>query len=181
MAFNVDPNRIAEKPNWLDSDYFDVEAKPEAQIKLSRDELRPRLRDLLQTRFHLAAHFETRMEPGYLLIVSKGGPKMQRTAGDHFPGFRINVSPGRMEGANWSMSYLASMLQKPAGRPVADETGLKDSFDIKIEYAPDIEVQSSLPSLFTSLKETLGLELQAKKIPVQVLVIDHVDRAPTEN
>ena len=181
IAFNVDPDQIAGKPGWIDSAYFDVTAKAETGIKLSREELRPRLRHLLQERFHLATHFETKMKPGYALVVSKGGPILRPTAGDRFPGFRINVSPGSMQGANWSMTYLAAMLQRPAGRPVADETGVTGSYDIDFKYAPDMETDSTLPSLFTALKESLGLELKAKSIPVQVLVIDHVDRVPTAN
>ena len=180
-AFNVDPNQIAGKPAWLDSDYFDVEAKAEDGIALSREQLRPRLQELLQSRFHLVTHDETKVVPGYEMVPSRGGPKLRHTAGDQPPGFRVYVGPGRLEGVNWSMGYLASMLQQFSGRPVADETGISGSYDIKVEYAPDMETDSSLPSLFTALKETLGLELKPKKIPVQVLVIDHVDKVPTEN
>jgi uncharacterized protein (TIGR03435 family) len=180
-AFNLDPNQIAGKPAWLTSDYFDVEAKPEDGIALSREQLRPRLQELLQSRFHLVTHYETRMVPGYVMVPFKGGPKLRRTVGDQPPGFRVYVGPGRLEGLNWSMGYLASMLQPFSGRPVADETGISGSYDIKVEYAPDMEADSSLPSLFTALKETLGLQLKPKEIPVQVLVIDQVDRVPTAN
>lgn len=180
-AFNLDPNQIAGKPAWLASDYFDVEAKPADGIALSREQLRPRLQELLQSRFHLVTHYETKNVPGYVMVPFRSGPKLRPDAGDEPPGFRVYVGPGRLEGLNWSMGYLASMLQEFSGRPVADETGIRGSYDIKIEYAPDIEADSSLPSLFTALKETLGLELKPKEIPVQVLVIDHVDRVPTAN
>jgi len=178
-AFNVDPNQIEGSPSWLSSDYFDVEAKPEEGVPLSREQLRPRLQELLQSRFHLATHYETRMKPGFALVILKGGPKLQRTSGDRPPGYRVYVGPGRLEGMNWTMTYLASILERPSGRPVADETGISGSYDIRVEYARDMEADSSLPSLFTALKESLGLELKAKQIPVQVLVIDHVDRVPT--
>ncbi len=79
------------------------------------------------------------------------------------------------------MPYLAGMLQQPAGLSVVDETGIAGSFDIKLEFAPDLEEEWPLPSLFTALRETLGLELKAQKIPVVNLFIDHVDRVPTEN
>jgi len=180
-AFNLDPNQIAGKPAWLTSEYFDVEAKPEDGIALSREQLRPRLQELLQSRFHLVTHYETKRVPGYAMVLFKGRPKLQASGGDQPPGFRVYVGPGRLEGLNWSMGYLASMLQQFSGRPVADETGISGSYDIKVEYAPDMETDSSLPSLFTALKETLGLELKPKEIPVQLLVIDHVDRVPTAN
>jgi uncharacterized protein (TIGR03435 family) len=181
IAFGVDGNQISGSPKWLDSDLFDVAAKPENGILLSREELRPRLQNLLQQRFHLATHFDTKMVRGYALVAAQGGPKLKATAGDRLPGFRIYVGPGRLEGINWSMPYLAAMLQKPAGLPVADKTGIAGSYDIKLEFAPDIETDSPLPSLFTALRERLGLELKAQKVSVQILVIDHLDRVPTDN
>jgi uncharacterized protein (TIGR03435 family) len=181
MAWGIEANQISGEPSWLDSDFYDVEAKPEEGIKLSRDELKPRLQNLLVERFHLAAHFETRMVRGYALVAAKGGPKLQPTKGDHFPGFRINTGAGHLEGLNWSMSYLATMLQRVNGLPVADETGITGSYDIKLEFAPELDQDSTLPSLFTALRETLGLELKAQKIPQQVLVIDHIDRVPVAN
>jgi uncharacterized protein (TIGR03435 family) len=181
MAFGIEGNQIAGKPTWLDADFYDVEAKPEEGIKLSPDELRPRLQNLLVERFHLATHFETKMVRGYALVVAKGGPKLQPTKGDHFPGWRINVSVGHLEGLNWSMPIFATMLQHATGSPVADETGIAGSYDIRVRYAPDSDQDSTLPSLFTALRETLGLELKAQQIPMQVLVIDHIDRVPTAN
>jgi uncharacterized protein (TIGR03435 family) len=181
MAYGVESDQISGKPSWLDSDFYDVEAKPEEGIKLSRDELEPRLQNLLAERFHLAAHFETRMVRGYALVAAKGGPKLQPTKGDHFPGFRINTRAGHLEGLNWSMPFLASMLQRMTSLPVVDRTGITGSYDIKLEFAPDVDQDSTLPSVFTALRETLGLELKAQQIPHQVLVIDHIDRVPAAN
>ena len=181
MAFGVDGNQISGSPKWLGSDFYDVVAKPEAGVPLSREGLRPRLQNLLQQRFHLATHFETKMVHGYAVVAAKGGPNLKASASDRPPGYRVYVGPGRLEGINWSLPYLATMLQRPAGLPVVDETGVAGSYDIKLEFAPDIEEASTLPSLFTALREVLGLELKAQKVPVQVLVIDHVDRVPTDN
>ena len=181
MGFDVEANQISGKPSWLDSDFYDVEAKPEEGIKLSRDELKPRLQSLLAERFDLAAHFETKMVRGYALVVANGQPKLQPTKGDLFPGFRVHTGAGHLEGLNWSMPFLATMLQRVTGLPVADQTGIAGSYDIKLEFAPELELDSTLPSLFTSLRETLGLELKAQQIPQQVLVIDHIDRVPVAN
>ena len=181
MAWGVEANQISGRPSWLDSDFYDIEAKPEEGIKLSPDELKPRLQNLLVERFHLAAHFETKMVRGYALVVAKGGPKLQPTRGDHFPGWRIDTSSGHLEGLNWSMPYLAKMLQHATDLPVADQTAIAGSYDIKLQFAPDIEQDSTLPSIFTALRDTLGLELKAQQIPMQVLVIDHIDRVPAAN
>jgi uncharacterized protein (TIGR03435 family) len=181
MAWGVEADQIAGKPAWLNSDYYDIEAKPEEGIKLSSDELKPRLQNLLEERFHLAAHFETKTARGYALVVAKSGPKLQPTKGDHFPGFRVRTGAGHLEGLNWSMPFLATMLQRATGLPVADQTGIAGSYDIKLEFAPDTQPDSALPSLFTALRETLGLELKAQQVPEPILVIDHIDRTPTAN
>lgn len=181
MAYGVDSDQIAGKPNWLDSDLYDIVAKPENGVALSREELKPLLQDFLQQRFHLVIHHQTRLVPGYALLVAKGGPRLQPTQGGHPPGFRLYVGPGKLQGINWSMPYLAAMLQRPAGLPVINQTTVKGSYDITLEFAPDIESDSSLPTIFTALRETLGLELKAGKVPVDVVVIDSLDRTPTEN
>lgn len=181
LAYGIEKNQIAGKPAWLDSDFYDIEAKPEEGIKLSPDELRPRLQSLLAERFHLAAHFETKMVRGYALVAAKGGPRLQPTKNDHPPSWRIDTSAGHLEGLNWSMPFLAQMLQRATNIPVDDETGIAGSYDIKLQYAPDSEPDSALPALYTALRETLGLELKAQQIPTQVLVIDHIDRVPAAN
>lgn len=181
MAYGVDDNQIAAKPNWLETELYDVVAKPEDEIALSREELRPRLQALLQQRFHLTTHRETRMVRGYALVAAKNGPKLKPTKGDHWPGFRVHVGGGKLEGLNWSMPTLAAMLRDPAGLPVIDKTGIQGSYDIKLEFAPELSADSSLPSIFTALEETLGLKLESQKVPVEMLAIDHVERVPTEN
>jgi uncharacterized protein (TIGR03435 family) len=181
MAWGIEANQLTSKPSWLDSDFYDIEAKPEEGVKLSQDELKPRLQSLLVERFHLATHFETKMARGYALVVAKGGPKLLPTKGSKFPNWRVNTSEGHLEGLNWSMPFLAQMLQRATHVPVADETGIAGSYDIKMQFAPELEQDSALPSLFTALRETLGLELKAQQVPMQVLVIDRIDRVPAAN
>jgi uncharacterized protein (TIGR03435 family) len=185
MAWGIEANQLAGKPSWLDSDFYDIEAKPEEGIELSPDELKPRLQNLLVERFHIAAHFETKMVRGYALVAAKGGPKLQPTKGSRFPNWRTDTSTGHLEGLNWSLPFLATMLQRATKIPVADETGIIGSYDIKLQYArdlgPELDQDATLPSLFTALRETLGLELKAQKVPMQILVIDHIDRVPAAN
>jgi len=181
LAYGVDPDQIANKPSWFDSAHFDVTAKPSGNVSLTREELKPMLQSLLQDRFHLATHTQTKLMPGYVLTVARGGPKLQTTKGARFPGYRLNVTDTELNGLDWSMPFLASMLQHPAGRPVVDETGLSGSYDIKLDFSSDSSADNSLPSIFTALQDTLGLKLKPEKIPVSVLVIDHADRIPTAN
>ena len=181
MAYGIDEKQIGGKEKWMDSEYFDVVAKPAGNIPLTREQLKPVLQELLKDRFGLVTHSETETVKGYALVRARNGPKLEPGKTDKLPGFRVYVGPGKLEGLNWSMPYLASMLQNAAGGPVVDRTGLSGAYDIKLYFASDFEQESSQPSLFTALKETLGLELRPGKVPVQVLVIDHANRIPTEN
>ncbi|MGP8258408.1 MAG: TIGR03435 family protein [Acidobacteriaceae bacterium] len=181
LAYDIDSSQIANQPGWLDTNLYDIAAKPEDGIHLTREELRPRLQDLLQQRFHLVAHSETRSISGYALVVAKGGPHLTPTKADHFPGYRINVSSGHMRGDNWSMPQLAKYLTPAAGFPVVDQTGITGSYDIDFSYNPKPFTNSSLPPLDVALKQATGLLLKPQKVPVETLVIDSVDKVPTEN
>ena len=181
LAYDIDASQIGNKPGWLETNLYDVAAKPEAGIHLTRDELRPRLQDLLQQRFHLTVHTETRSVRGYALIEAKGGPHLVPTKGDHFSGWRNNVSAGQMRGANWSMPQLAKYLTPAAGYPVIDQTGITGSYDIGFSYNAKSEDDSNLPPLNTALEQTTGLQLKEQKVLVINIVIDAVDKVPTEN
>jgi uncharacterized protein (TIGR03435 family) len=181
LAYGVDKSLIANKPGWLENDLFDIEAKAEDGIRLNREELKPRLQDLLRQRFHLVAHLESRQSRGYALVVAKGGPHLAPTKAAHFPGFRINVSSGHMQGENWSMSQLAGYLTPAAGFPVVDQTGIAGSYDIAFSYDPKPDPDSNLPALEEALKEATGLLLKPQMVPAETLVIDSVDKIPTKN
>lgn len=181
LAYGVDSSQIANRPGWFDTDLFDVVAKPEEGIAMTREELQPRLQQLLQERFHLSMHQEMRQARGYALLVASGGPHLKPTLGDHFPGFRINVSAGEMRGANWSMAVLAKYLTSAVGFPVIDRTDLGGSYDIEFSYAPETDVESDLPSLNDALRRATGLLLKPEKVPVETIVVDTVDRHVTAN
>lgn len=181
LAYGIDDSQIANKPGWLETNLYDVTAEPENGIKLSRDELRPRLQNLLRQRFHLITHTETRPVRGYALVVAKGGPDLTPTRAEHFPGWRFNVSSGHMRGANWTMPQLAIYLTPAAGFPVIDQTGITGSYDITFDYNPKPEAESDLPILDAALKQATGLMLKERKVPVETIVIDSVDKVPTEN
>jgi uncharacterized protein (TIGR03435 family) len=178
VAFGVDSTKISGGPGWLNSQLYDIVAKAEGNGGLTREQLQPRLQQLLEQRFHLTTHHEKRDIPGYALVVAKGGPKLQANKGAPQDGY---IYPDRLLAHDVSMQSLASTLAYPAGRPVVDYTGIKGMYDFDLHYAPMEANDSSLPSLFTALEEQFGLRLQSQKVPVEMLVIDHVDRTPTEN
>jgi uncharacterized protein (TIGR03435 family) len=181
LAYGVDESQIANKRGWLETNLYDIDAKPEPGIQLSRDELRPRLQELLRQRFRLAVHTETRLTLGYALVVPKSGPRLIPSKADKFPGFRTNVSPGEMRGINWSMPQLAKYLTPAAGFPVVDQTGIPGNYDIGFSYNPNPDTNSPLPALNEALTEATGLSLKPQKVPVEVLVIDSVNKVPAAN
>lgn len=178
LAYGIDTDRLSGKQNWLVSEHYDVSAKPAGDRGLSYEELRPMLQQFLADRFKLVVHREVKDSQGYVLITAKDGPKLQATKGNP-P--RPMILKGGLRAENISIEVLAAMLKSPTGREVVDKTGIKGNFDIKLDYAPEGDTDSSLPSIFTALQEQLGLKLVPQKVPVESLVIDHVEKVPTEN
>jgi uncharacterized protein (TIGR03435 family) len=140
--------------------------------------MQPLLRQLLQRRFHLSTHREQKVVTGYAVVIAKGTPKLQTSKGDPT---LINIFPEKVIARPVSMKTFAATLSIPSGRPVVDKTGLTGTYDVDLSYAPANDSNSSLPDLFTALQEQLGLKLESQKVPIEMLVIDHLDRIPTEN
>ena len=181
LAYDVDDSQISNKPVWLETALYDIAARPEEGIRLSRAELRPRLQDLLRQRFHLIAHTEVRSVRGFALVVAPGGPHLDATTAKRSSGWKTNVSPGEMRGVNWSMAQLAQYLTPAAGFPVVDQTGVGGSYDIGFSYAPEGDAESTLAPLAAALKQATGLMLKPQKVPVGTIVIDSVAQTPTAN
>jgi uncharacterized protein (TIGR03435 family) len=174
-------------PDWLNAARFDIVAKPPAGY--TKAQLQPLLRNLLAARFKLTVHHESKEVSGYVLLVSKGGHKLQESAR---PRGYFTGRPGLLSGNQVPMRELADILAGRVGRPVVDSTGLTARYDIKLEWTPDQAAPSPVgaedrqpaepgPSIFTALNDQLGLRLQAQKVPVDVVIVDHVEKTPTEN
>jgi uncharacterized protein (TIGR03435 family) len=181
LAYGIDDSQIANKPGWMETNLYDVDAKPKEGVSLTREELKPCLQALLQERFHLVAHMETRSGRGYALVVAQDGPHLKPASAGHFAGERHPVSAGEMHVYNCAMHQLAQYLSSAAGFPVADQTGLTGSYDIDFNYNPKPEAESDLPPLDAALKRATGLLLKPHMIPVEMLVIDRVEQVPTAN
>lgn len=171
-------------PAWLDSDRFDIVAKLPAGA--SDDQLPAMLQSLLKERFQLAFHRDPKMLTAYVLLTAKGGPKL-RAVDAETGGIKTTFGATRRHlSGKMSTTYLAGLLSNMLDQPVVDQTQLKGIFDIDIEWSvndtPDTTPQpDDPPSLFTVLQEKLGLRLESRKAPVDVYVIDRIDRVPTGN
>ena len=185
-AYGVQDYQVLGGPSWLSSDRWTIEAKTEGPTTFTQK--MQLLQPLLEDRFQLKLHRETRKLPEYRLVVAKSGPKLRQVR-DGDAG-SVRVGRGRIEGHQIPIARLAFFLQAELGRPVLEATGLKGNYDFKLEWVPDESQPNSGgeapppdaagPSIFAAIQEQLGLKLQAIKGPVEVLVIDHVEK-PSEN
>jgi uncharacterized protein (TIGR03435 family) len=178
LAYGVDSDLVTGGLSWLESQQYDVNAKWEGDARLSYEQLRAPLQKLLAERFQLAVHKQTKEGSGYALIVAKGGPKLRETKGSSPHAYILKNGIDMM---NESMDMLAGALRRPAHANVVNETGIKGSYDVKLNYAPEDEPNSNLPTLFTALREQLGLQLVSRKSPMEMVVVDRVEKVPAEN
>jgi uncharacterized protein (TIGR03435 family) len=179
-AYNVREYQVSG-PDWLKSVKVDIKAKLPAD--LPRTEMTGALQSLLAERFHMTVHRETRELPLYALTVAKGGAKI-KPAADAKGTARIYQLRGLYKARNESIANFSQMLSRTMDRVVTDMTGLTGTFDFVLDYSP-LDPRFSDPagarSIFSALQEQLGLKLESRKGPVEVLVIDRMEKTPTKN
>jgi uncharacterized protein (TIGR03435 family) len=163
-------------PDWLNSVRFDISAKFES--KPSPAETRLMMQSLLKERFGLAIHHESKTLQGYGLVIAKPGLKLSPVGEQTHPGWDKDDAKLAVQGL--PMSRVAEVLARQLDQPVSDMTETKGLFNFTLTYSSD-PASDSGPSIFTALQEQLGLRLEARKVPVDVVVVDHVERTPTEN
>jgi len=179
LAYGVDGKYIRNAPDWVDSQLYDVDAKVQGDQQLTYKQVMPLLQDLLTERFHLTVRRDKGETSGFALVIAKGGPKLQPGKGNRNAFGQI--LPDGLQSWRFDMKAICGLLAVPAGGPIIDNTGLTGTYDVKLNYAPADDPTSALPSFFTALQEQLGLKLVAAKVPVDYLLVEHVDRIPTDN
>jgi uncharacterized protein (TIGR03435 family) len=178
-AYTMAEDQIVGGPKWIDDLRYDIVAK--ADHPAGEPELLTMLQPLLADRFKLEFHHESRTLQGYALTVAKGGIKANESDPDRHSGG--NGGRGFIDAAASSVSALTIRLSTLLGRPVVDMTGETRKFDWHLRWAPDdaqADTDSDKPSLFTALQEQLGLKLESRKVPVDVLVVDRAE-LPSDN
>jgi uncharacterized protein (TIGR03435 family) len=199
LVFNAFPIVMSDQliglPSWATSDYYTVDAKMDEQTaaaykKLPRDQgrqiWRQMMQDLLADRFQLKFHKETRELPVYNLVIAKGGLKIETTPEAKSNGY--SMGSGKLSGNGIELDNLAFSLSGEVGRMIVNQTGLSGRYNIDLKWQPDSMATGSnssgadppLPDLFTALQEQAGLKLEPAKGPVDVYVIDHIEK-PSEN
>lgn len=185
-AYGMRDFQIEGAPGWFDSARWDVSAKSEKAS--SDEEMNQMLQSLLAQRFQLKLRQEQREFQVYELRTAKNGPKLKEAeSGESQIGVRIH-GVGHLTGTKASMEQLAETLSdvrlngRPMlDRPVLDGTGLKGVYDFTLEWTPDLApvdgAAAGGPSIFTAVEEQLGLKLETGKAPVNVFIIEHVEKA----
>jgi|SRR5579862_7365117 len=181
-AFGIGEERIAyllAGPGWMGVERYDVNAKFPAST--SADQARLMLQALLKQRFGMRFHREMKEVPAYALVVAKNGLKARVAAEGSARGFSRGA--GHLESSAATVAELADKLSRQSDRPVVDKTAVQGSYEFTITWNPD-ELQNDgtlEASLFTAIEEQLGLKLEARKEPMEVVVVDSVNKIPSEN
>jgi uncharacterized protein (TIGR03435 family) len=183
-AYGVKPYQVIG-PDWINRERYVIVAKasapaPESTILLM-------LQTLLAERFRLAFHRESKEMPVYALVVAKNGPKLKPSASDGGATQIGGPASGGLKFEHASMDGLAFALTQNLGQPVMNETGLTGAFDLQLVWSqdsargrPEGSDPTDAPTIFTALQEQIGLRLESRKAPIEVLIIDHVEK-PSEN
>jgi uncharacterized protein (TIGR03435 family) len=186
-AYSINPHQIADLPEWADKAAYDVEGITDTPGQPNLRQQQDMLQKLLADRFGLKFHREQRPLNVYAIQVAKGGPKLKPAAHpESQPGQRASQQGAALcnKMSNVAMTdFVLDMQFFVEDRPLVDQTGLTGRFDITLCYTPD-EARNTdpdaPPGLFTAIQEQLGLKLQPVKAPVDVFVIDAVQK-PSEN
>jgi uncharacterized protein (TIGR03435 family) len=191
-ALGVQRFQITGAPEWIDSEHFMIEAKPPASSKLSSftpsnneapliEEQRQMLLALLMDRFRLKFHRESKEGVVYLLTK---GPKEPAFAPPKHPEYRmffagLGGGNGTVSGGNATMEFIAMQLSPSMGAPVLDRTGLTGSFDFTLEHVYEPE-ERDLVTIAQRTVHGLGLKLERTRGPVEMIVIDYVEKPSVE-
>jgi len=193
-------------PDWIDSERYDIVAKlPEGATKAQVPQM---LQTLLKERFKVTVHKESKTMPVYAMVVAKGSPKLKTADAD--TGLNMRMSPvGRQLTGQATLDHVADVLSSSMDRSVLNLTGLTGVYDIDLTWTPDdtdragakmamigpgpggprpehpedpkAAASADAPNIFIALQEKLGLKLEARKAPVDVIVVDSAEKIASEN
>jgi uncharacterized protein (TIGR03435 family) len=167
-AYDIPEARIFGGPQWVDEERYNIDAK--APGPAGGHELMAMLQQLMAERFHLAIHRETRPLPGYALVVGKKGLLTKLSQAD---GTNANSSRHNIDAVGGDMACLAMKVSEVLHVPVTDATGVSGRYDFHLEWTPD-DLQTGVGP---ALEEQLGLKLEARRVPTEVIVIDRAEKA----
>ena len=163
-------------PDWAGEggERYNIEAKTEGPV--SGAACRLMTQSLLEDRFQLKSHRETKEVPVFDLVVANGGSKLSLVKADAPPGDGVWLRGNKTSGKGWEAWMIAAILQQipGVGRPVMDKTGLKGLFEFRLDYA--VRPNEDRPDIFSAVQDQLGLKLVSSKGPVEFFTIDQLEK-----
>lgn len=186
-AFRLKDCQLKNLPGWTDSEKYDIEAKVDG--KASQDQNVAMLQGLLADRFNFKYHRARETMPVFALVQARGGMKATESGSGPCPDNAVCGAwfayRNQIEGKRITTSQVADALTFELDRVVIDQTGLHKTFDIKLTWSPDTDQNGKSDdgegaSIFTAIQEQLGLKLRAAKAPVDIIVVDRIER-PSPN
>lgn len=183
-------------PKWTDSARFDIDAKMDSKTitairdlpgEQQREQRRLMLQTLLQDRFKLTVHHESKELPIFALVVAKNGFKLKEVGANIQSEGAMSIGPGVFTSSGISISKACGYLSEIVQRPITDRTGITGKYNVVLHWDRDenygaaipgnsaVQQGESGPSIFSALQEQLGLKLESTKGPVDTIVIDHVE------
>jgi uncharacterized protein (TIGR03435 family) len=170
-------------PDWIDSDRYDIIAK--AAGPANEPDLRVMLQTLLADRFQLTLHHQTKEAQALALSIGKTGPKFHESATEGDSDMQPNQKTMSVVVRRVGMAQVIDPLSRLFQMPVVDMTGLTGRYDVTLDIGKYIPQSGERPDplsiVQSALQEQLGLKLEAKKMAVDYLIVDHAAKAPTEN
>jgi len=198
LAYWLHPKQLTGGPGWTESEKYDMAGKPDAPGQPNVDQMKMMIQKLLADRFQLKFHFEKRDLSAYAVTITKAGAKIIRSQDDPkgLPGFYFGKTAAgtTLTFRNSPMSQVTAVLQNFLDKPVVDQSGLSERYDFTLTFTldpaqmarlggppiPAAENPDAAPDVFTAFQQQLGLKLESTKAPVDVMVIDKVEK-PSEN
>jgi uncharacterized protein (TIGR03435 family) len=191
IAYHVEDFQISGEPGWVNSEHYDIEAKVDG-TRTMQEINGPMLQALLADRFKLKLHGESKESPVFFLTVAKSGSKLKagacltRDSGTPVPAGQrqsaycgyMGIGDNTLRATGIPIEALTGALSNILKRKVLDKTGMTGNFDVGLRWSENSA--DGVPSIFTALEEQLGLKLESGKAPLDILLIDHIEK-PSEN
>jgi uncharacterized protein (TIGR03435 family) len=186
FAYELASDSQLAGPDWIKSKDVRFDIVAQAPPDMPREQMLLRLQSLLAERLKLAVHHEQREQPYLALTIAKNGLKLHEVESTRAGSTGMSML-GHIAGTQMPMRTLALLISRFERQTVLDQTGLSGIYEVRLEWTPDLNRPPGDagappgPSIFTAVQDQLGLKLEPRKGPVDVLVVEHAEQVPTEN
>ncbi len=196
FAYGLHARQIVDAPSWVESEKYDLLAKPDGEGQPNDKQWKAMVQKLLANRFQLKFHRDKKELSVYAIVIGKNGSKLTTSDAppNNLPGLFFRRL-GSLVVRNATMADFAGVMQGAVlDRPVVDQTGLTGRYDFTLDWTPDefqfvgfgpnaprpAPAPDAPPDLYSAIQQQLGLKIESTRAPTEVMVIDHVEK-PSEN